>query len=264
MRNEIAKFVKTQLPSHFQTYNPRFISLLELYYKWANRNEGMSLDEIRDFRDNETNWLQRNIDKFISTGSTRYADLGRSYQTVEQEVALFRGPGAWSSRLHDGMLLEREYDSFLTADGDFFFDQNDVSLESKYIFEAALDNWATKFNHIVYTDVSELNTRDEITTIKVLKHLYAAKGTKKCIELFFSMYFGEAVEIYYPKFDICYIDDNFILDDKKYIRDDAVFQEYSYVIYTDREPSYYQKAFEDVYLKNFHPGGFKVTLLKKS
>jgi hypothetical protein len=166
------------------------------------------------------------------------------------------------NRLVSQMLLEREFEEFVTSEGEVVETSEGQTIESKFLDESVILSWVNKFNH-TYSNQKELDTRDELLLLKVLKHLYANKGTHKAIEIFFEAYFGETVEVYLPKFDICYIDNNFLLDDLKKLRDDDVYQEYSYVIYVINEPDFYRKEFEDIYLKNFHPGGFKVTLLKR-
>ncbi len=262
MRHELAQFVQTQLPHHVLNDYPKFVAMLNKYYEWMYRKEGMSKEEIQDFRNDETKWLSRNVDKFIRTGSERFISVEGAKVAAETEISKYRAPGALSDRFHAQYLLEREFDGFVTADGDFFFDQNETEFQSPYVLDDSIYSWAYKFNHRVVKDVDTLDTHDEILLLRIMKHLYATKGTKKCIELFFKIYFDEDITIYYPKFDICVIDDNFVLDHLKYIRDDSVYQEYSYVIYVKNDPSYYDRVMTDIYLKNFHPSGFKVTLIK--
>jgi hypothetical protein len=224
----------------------------------------MSKREIVDFRANPDAWKSPDMESFIKTGAVKYTDNWSSdFDDLEDRVSRYRAPGAWNQQILSQMLFEREFDSFVTADGESFLGEDDASFEARFLDDAVLDSWATKFNH-TRSGSKGLQARDEILFLKTLKHLYANKGTQKCIEIFFQAYYDEKVEVYIPKFDICYLEDNFILDHDKVLRDDSVYQEYSYVVYVQNDPSFYAKEFEDVYIKNFHPGGFKVTLIKKT
>lgn len=263
MRKEAAKFVKNELPAHFAGNNPRFVALLEQYYKWLYRPDGMTKREVDDYRGNVDSWYKTDMDKFTQTGNVQYSDRwALNGDEMEARVANFRAPGNWSTRFFNQMFLEREFDEFDTADGSSFESYDGYDFEAKFVDEEAVDLWAKRFNHELMPSRG-LSARDEILLLKALKHMYANKGTHKCVQLFFSAYFDEDVEVYVPKFDICVLENNFTLDMDKVLRDDDVYQEYSYVVYVSKDPSYYKKEFEDIYLKNFHPGGFRVVLMKR-
>lgn len=263
MRSELAKYVVTQLPAHFIEENPRFIALLQLYYKWLYRKEGMSRAEIDDFLSSELSW-KNNLSKFVSTSDYRFFNSDNDYAKIIMGIVGQMEPGNWSNRVQSQYLLEREYELFVTADEEVFTDNDLATLESPFMLDWAIETWSNRFNHKPELKSNLLDRHSEVSLLRVLKHLYSIKGTKKCVELFFNIYFNEQVEVFYPKFDICVIDDNCIPDSNKRIRDDNIYQEYSYVIYVSRDPELYMKTFEEVYMKNFHPGGFKVTILKKT
>lgn len=264
MMYELGEFVQTQLPSYYMDDFPRFVEILKKYYQWLYRKDGMSQLEIADVENNIGKWSRVDIDKFLATNSSRYTSFDGSDQEVMSEITQWRPPGAVIERYHSQYLLEREYDSFMTADGDYFFDKHDVGFDTSYLMERAVDNWATKFNHVRFKDATAENPYDEILLIKSMKMLYAAKGSEKCIKLFFKVYFNEDVDIYIPKFDLMVIDgDEPTIDTESKIRDDKYYQEYCYVIRTENDPSIYKDFFENIYLKDFHPGGFAVFLEKK-
>lgn len=264
MMYELGEFIQTQLPSHYTDDHPRFVQILKYYYQWLYRKDGMSQEEIAEVEGNISQWSGVDIDKFISTNSVRYTSYDGSDQATMAEITQWRAPGAVIERFHSQYLLEREYDAFVTSDGDYFFDKDDVGIETSYLMEQAVDNWATKFNHVRFKDATVDNPYDEILLLKSMKMLYAAKGSEKCIKLFFKVYFNEDVTIYIPKFDLLVIDGaEASIDTGEKIRDDKYYQEYCYVIRTQNDPSQYKDFFENIYLKDFHPGGFAVFLEKK-
>ncbi len=261
MKYEISRFVKDQLPRHFTDDNPRFIRLLDCYYKWLYRKDGMSYEEIADVKSNINKWSKIDIDRFILTESPRFNISDEDI--VISEITQWKAPGAKIDRLHSQFILEREFDSFITSDGDYFLDNDDMVVESGAILEDVIENWSNKFNHVRSGGIDVLNPHDEILLLKCMKMIYAAKGTNKCIKLFFKVYFDEDVDVYIPKFDICTIDDVPVIDTNKYIRDDYKYQEYCYCIRTNNDPEPYRDIFNRIYLNQFHPGGFNVILEKK-
>lgn len=112
-------------------------------------------------------------------------------------------------------------------------------------------------------ETRSLEVADAILFVTNLKRMFASKGTLHCVKLFFSVFFDEKVDIYVPKYDICYIEDNFVLDSTRFLRDDAINQEYSYVVLVQNDPSYYKKVIDQVFKPNFHPAGFMFELRKK-
>lgn len=264
MLYELGEFVQTQMPSYYLDEFPRFVSLMKNYYKWLYRKDGMTEDEIEDVETHIYEWTEVDMDKFIETGSVRYNSFDGANQTSVAEISRWRAPGAIIERFHSQYLLEREYDAFVTADGEYFYDKDGAGLETSYIMEEAIDGWASKFKHIRFKDATAVNPYDEILLLKSMKMLYAAKGTEKCIKLFFKVYFDEDVEIYIPKFDIALIDGaEPMIDTEQIIRDDRYYQEYCYVIRTEQDPVNYKDVFENIYMQDFHPGGFAVFLEQK-
>lgn len=259
--------IKDMLPAHYRDYYPRFITFLEKYYEWLYRSSGMSDSEVNDLR-NDTSWLENDIDKFISTGSIRYLNPSDP-AVVESNIVKLNNvanPGDISGRLSENTTLDESFDGYLTAEGTPFTDANSVTVELRTVENKILDSW---FNSMgLDTDKRELmgslKDLDQVLLLSLLKHIYAIKGTEKSIKLFFSLVFGEDVTVYYPKGDVAVIDDNFILDDVKVIRDDELYQEYSYVIEVANDPSNYLRIFEAVYIPTIHPSGFRVELRKKS
>jgi hypothetical protein len=263
MKYELGQFVQTQLPRHFLDENPRFVRLMELYYQWLYRKDGPAEDEIDFVRADISKWSKVDIDRFVQTNSPRFNSFRGSDEAVVAEVLSWRAPGAISERFQAQYFLEREFDSFVTADGDYFLDGSGVPLETSFVIEDVIQNWANKFNMERLVDSVSLNPHDEILLLKSMKMMYAAKGTQKCIELFFKVYFNEDITVYIPKHDILAIDGAPSIDMPIFVRDDWRFQEFCYVIQTTNDPAPYRDVFERIYLKQFHPGGFNVIMEQK-
>ena len=109
-------------------------------------------------------------------------------------------------------------------------------------------------------DTSSFDTNTDINPrlmARLLSHFYRAKGTQLSAEQFFKAFYGEEVEVIYPKRDI------FILNDRpggsligpqslKRIQDDRRYQIFSILLKTSMSFGDY----ETLYKKMVHPAGF--------
>lgn len=278
-----------QLPGHFTEHYPQFIEFLKGYYAWLHRTDNVTPNELEALR-TDTSWQKVDIDGFIRTGEQSLAGSDPLLNKV-QEVP----PGTELDRLADDYTMERRFEVFETADGDDFTDQDDRSLESSHVNQRHMDEWFTSFDFVKTTDNlienygrlldsefvpfltsdfknivlartgdgQRYRTLDNIRLLKVLKHIYAIRGTEKAAQLFFSIFFGEPVETYNPKDNLMVADESMELDGVNSLRDDEYFNEFSYVILTTRDPAVYDFYFRTIFLKHFHPAGFKVYLQKR-
>lgn len=88
---------------------------------------------------------------------------------------------------------------------------------------------------------------------RLLGNFYQQKGTKPAAEGFFRGFFGEEVEVIYPKRDIFIVgQDQIGFDSQKFIQDAKRFQIFSILIKSGISVSDY----EDLYKRFVHPGGF--------
>lgn len=234
--------VRNQVPREYKTSYPRFILFLQKYYEWMYRDSGLSQAEI-DILRSDTSWLQADIDKFIASGDIRYID--KEYiNIVEQaisDLSTVRNPGYRAKNLRDSMMLDGE------------------NLDS-----LSIDNWFAAFGIPEFTANSSIIAGvDKALLVSLMKHIYAIKGTETSMKLFFNLCFDEDVQIYQPKENIAVIDDNWILDDIFVIRDDELYQEFSYVIVVDGEVNKYKAVFDSIYRLLIHPAGFRVAIVNK-
>jgi hypothetical protein len=259
------KRIKDLLPAHYSQYYPRLIKFLEKYYDWLYRTSGLSELEVQDLK-NDTSWLVQDLDKFIATGKLRYMDQVTDPNVLDTAIIDINGTeaaGVQAAMLPDNYNLEDNFNGFVTADDMVFNDVNNNDMELTTVEDNILDGW---FNSMGFDRIQRnrlyatTNAVDQVLMLSLLKHIYAIKGTETSIKLFFDLYFNEQVTIFYPKPLIGVIDDNMIIDGIQVIRDDELYQEYSYVINVANDPASYQDIFDTIYKKLIHPSGFRVEL----
>jgi hypothetical protein len=260
----VDKRISDLLPAHYRQYAPRFITFLEKYYEWLYRTSGMSDSEIADLR-NDTSWLEKDIDRFIASGKLRYFDSSTDPNVLDAaliDIASTDNSGTQAKMLPDAFVMEDIFDGYRTADGLDFADKDESNIELSTVEDNILDGWFNSmgFDRVKRSRIKALELVDQVLMLSLLKHIYAIKGTEASMKLFFDLFFDEEVEIFQPKPLINVIDDNMIVDGLTLIRDDELYQEYSYMIYVANEPDYYKDVFDTIYLKLIHPSGFRVEL----
>lgn len=105
-------------------------------------------------------------------------------------------------------------------------------------------------------DVNSFYQSPRIMT-RLLSEFYRAKGTQLSAEQFFKAFYGEEVEVTYPKKNIFILNDrpggSFIGPESlKYIQDDKRYQIFSILLKTGMSLNDY----EELYKKMVHPAGF--------
>lgn len=258
--------IQEQLPLYYREQAAGLITFLEKYYTWLHRDSGFSYDEIEDLK-NDTSWISESVDKFIGSGSSIDLTIDSSQEEIFRAIIEYksmRSPGSVSDNLIDEYLLERDSESYTTSEGEYFVTRDMVELESSNVNQTFLEMW---YKQSGYTrpNMVDIGSVDEVLFVSLLKHINAIKGTFKSIQLFFSIYFDENnIELYIPKYDIAIIDDNWVPDQAGYLRDDRYYDEFTYEILVDNEPSTYDKLFQSIFMKHVHPAGFNVYLTKKT
>ncbi len=282
--------VRGQAPSHFQEFYPDFLKFMELYYRWLHREDNITPAELEMLKNDES-WHNVDIDGFIRSGDENLLGGISLIDKVQQKPG-----GAEIDSMVEDYLLERGFDGFETADGEVFTDSAQRTIETSRRNEKHLDGWFKTMGFIKTVDKliddkgrwltsdyqafktsddqnivvlgstndTRYRTLDNIRLLKVLKDLYSIRGTAKSVEIFFSLFFGESVSVHYPKTDILVLEDNFVADGTGVLRDDSMYNEYTYVIDVIRDPEYYEFYVENIFKKYFHPAGFNVFLRKVS
>lgn len=262
----IDKRISDLVPAHYREYAPRFITFLEKYYEWLYRTSGLTEAEVNDLRA-DTSWLEKDIDRFITTGQLRYFDPVAEPTIVEDviiDLSNTNNAGIQSNKFGDNFTMEDDFNGYATVDGSEIVDSNDSTVELSTVENTILDSWFNSmgFDRIKRSRLKALNNIDQVLMLSLLKHIYAIKGTEASIKLFFDLFFEEQITIYQPKQDVAVIDENFLLDDIVVLRDDERYQEYSYVIVVQGDVVDYKEIFNSIYLTSIHPSGFRVELVK--
>lgn len=268
--------VKYETPLNYQEDYPIFLEFLDTFFNWMYRQAGFTPGEINNYLNDTSNWLDP------------YSDKTPLQQLIEFKVA--KTPGRQIKDYLEDKFLVRKFEKAVSLDFDGLEDADGRPLFSPEDRDEHFDAWYSQlgfqrtadksfqdfgnfvpkgsdklvtkdnYNYTVYVEGTKRRTLDHTRWLKLLKHVYSIRGTKKSMELFFWIYFGVPVNIYYPKGDIGGLDDNFDLDGTVGLRDDYYYDEYTYVIRVPGDVTEFEGVFERVYRQHFHPSGFNVFL----
>lgn len=247
------------LPRYVIEDYPNFVDFISAFYEWDSRNgflteeekenlQGLGYSNVGVGQRSDRRWRDRNLERVFSVFETSDGPLLETSDgdLFENEVYLPTAP-LWYSQFGDfpkiGLGRMTSYNTFVSL--------NDTGFKTfdGYVLKVKASN--------VFTDFRDL---DDPRFIKLLRNLYMMKGSRKMIELFFGLFFGESVDVSNTKDVISRIDDNFVLDGANHLRDDSEYSEYTYVVKVSRDVELYKEAFENIFLRYFHPAGFNVIL----
>lgn len=218
--------ISNQVPSHYRTYYPLFITFMEKYYEWLYRNIGFNSQELALLKQEQV-WLQTNIDRYISSGELRYSGAGTEDEVLI-EMSGQKSGEAFLDYIIPQYFLERTFNFFTENEDELFVTADGYGLEAPVMDQRIIDLWLYKMGFPTISQNNFHGNYDQFLLIKCLKYIYSIKGTYKSVQLFFSIFFNETLEdtdIYYPKFDIAIIDDTFVADGKYSVRDDNYYNE---------------------------------------
>lgn len=268
--------VKYQTPLNFQDEFPLFIEFMDTFFNWLYRQEGFTEDEIISYLSDTSGWLETNSDK------------SPLEQLIEWKSK--KTPGTTSKDFISDKFLVRTFEDMMALDFEQLLDVDGRPLLSMEDKNQHIDDWYDDFgfqrtvdktfqefgqfvpdgsdsmqtadgnNFTVYIEGTKRRTLDHTRWLKLLKHIYRVRGTKKAIELFFWIYFGCPVSVYYPKSEIGGLDGNFECDGEIGMRDDYYYDEFTYVIQVPGDISDFEGVFQRVFRQHFHPAGFTVFL----
>lgn len=267
--------VKYETPLFYQNDFPVFIDFMDTFFNWLYRQHGFTEEEILLYLD-DPSWLNPESEE---SPLVQLIDL-----------KLQKPPGTAARDYLTDKFLTRTFEDLMALDFEELLDSEGRPLISPEDKNNSIDSWYQDFgfqrtadksfpefspfipqgddNFItsngdrltVYIEGTRRRTLDHPRWLKLLKHIYKIRGTQKSIELFFWIYFGLPVSIYYPKEDLAGLDDNFECDGSVGLRDDYYYDEYTYVIRIPGDVSEFEGVFEKVFRQHFHPAGFKVFL----
>lgn len=267
--------VKYDVPLYFLEEYPKMIKFMDVFYSWLYRQQGFTPEEIQDYIANSADW----IDPFTGESPLKQLIDIKTRKTPGREI---------KDHLEDHFLT-RSFEEMLGLDAELL-DSDNRPLFSEIENDENIDSWYNSFgfqrtadktfqdygkfrtsdgeklvtsdgdDFSVYIDGTKRRTLDHPRWLKLLKHIYKIRGSKKSIELFFWIYFGCPIRVKYPKEQIGGLDDSFDLDGNVGLRDDYYYDEYSYVIVVPGDVKDFEGVFNKVFRQHFHPAGFTVFL----
>ncbi|BAU40008.1 hypothetical protein [Ralstonia phage RSP15] len=259
--SNIVDFVRTEVPENYIQNYPRFVLFLEKYYEWMSRRSGFTEEETRII-ENDAGFIVSDLAKYIIDNRHKFSgikeDWAKDYSLIEESN--IKLPEAALDRMVSNYNVDRNFDFIESNDGYVIETADSEQLDAPYLDPQILQDWFDKLGFHYEVGARDTTVNDDILLIRLVKHIHSIKGTMHAMKLFFNIYFGEDIEIYLPKYEIAALDYNFVLDGNNTLRDDYYYNEFTYVIRTKRDPALYKELFESVYLKYFHPSGFKVFL----
>lgn len=223
--------VHKHVPFHFNEQYPKMMLFIKEYYNFLDRQSGLSSLE-------RLNVLNGKVDGDDITAND------------------YRSPGWWNDKFLDLMNLERVIEPLETIEGEDFVTADGDKFSSSFHYQTAVDNWLSDAGF----PTADQFGGDIILTSRILRSLYQIKGTTEALRFFFEVFFGESATLINPNDLISIIDDNFIPDSHTSIADDVTLSPFSILVETEHTPDHYEPLFSEVYLKMFHPAGFKVVL----
>ncbi|AVO22992.1 head closure Hc2 [Erwinia phage vB_EamM-Bue1] len=273
--NDGSNGTRYDVPLYFLEEYPKFIEFMDVFYNWLYNQQGFTAAEIEDYIKNSSDWL----DPFTTDSP------------LEQLIAIKsqKAPGRQIKNHLEDHYLVRGFEKAFSLDAELL-DVDGRPLFGEVDHDTQIDNWYDSFgfqrtadkafqnfarfadkngerfitsngdNFSVYVADTKRRTLDHVRWLKLLKHIYRIRGSKKAIELFFWIYFGCPIQVKYPKEEIGGLDDNFDLDGTVGMRDDYYYDEYSYVITVPGDVSQFEGVFNKVFREHFHPAGFTVFL----
>lgn len=268
--------VKYQTPLNYQNEFPLFIEFMDTFFNWLYRQQGFTEEEIQSYLENTTEWLDTHSDK----------------PPLQQLIdwKLKKTPGREAKDYLSDKFLVRTFENMMALDAEVLQDSDGRPLIAMEDKNKNIDNWYEDFgfqrtvdktfqefgrfvpvgsdrlktadgdDFSVYIEGTKRRTLDHTRWLKLMKHIYRIRGTKKAIELFFWIYFGCPVKVFYPREEIGGLDDNLECDGATGMRDDYYYDEFTYVIQVPGEVSDFEGVFERVFRQHFHPAGFTVFL----
>lgn len=229
---------KYLLPSHYSKDYPKFVGFMNLYFDWLYNTSGFSQAEIQDM-------INEGYDK---------AAISLAQST--------KNPGASARDMAGDRMLERKFDRVLTLDGLEIETSDGKVLELESYKSDYTSSWLKDFGFPITQrepGTSKYRNIDATRLIKLLAHVYSIRGSVKCMELFFSVFYNGSVGVKFPRDSIATIDGNMKLDaTNNSIRDDDYYSEYSYVVAVSGTADPNLGVFVELYKNMFHPSGFKM------
>jgi len=121
--------------------------------------------------------------------------------------------------------------------------------------DAASNDYLDNIRDLIAKNIPNSTSLDKVTLYKIIVKYYNTRGSEDSIIAFFKIFLNETVSIFYPK-EYLFTPSSgtgFASDEYK-IQDSNYWQNYSYVIQSNSDPT----TWRDSFLKFVHPAGLKL------
>ena len=128
------------------------------------------------------------------------------------------------------------------------------NLISAHDIDLASEKYLDAIERIIAPNIPQSETLDRQRLFKIIANYYTNRGSEESIYTFFKIFYNEVVTLIYPKDFIFNIsDDQSVASDKFRLRDSYRWQEFSYLISSNRDAAEWKNEFK----KFVHPAGLK-------
>lgn len=245
------------LPKFFMSHYPELVEFMDLYLDSLYKGD-LNPDQVKYFMEEDDSWWV-NKDRVYDTPED--AKLQRA-----KDLEIYRrnhfGLHEKTAELLDNKSLQRQTSFLFDLSGLLLQDSGSLNLIAPRTDNLPLKQWleSKNFKELADTVEGDLNF-DIINFIKFSRHLYKIKGSLACAKLLLETFYEATVVTELPRLKIAALDVNFTLDGDSRLRDDFVYDEFTYVVNLigDKYFEIGDKYF-NMYKRVFHPAGFRIIL----
>jgi len=161
-------------------------------------------------------------------------------------------PDFFESESKKLIVLIKEYYKHLNTElGPSFEISN---LISSHDIDLASEKYLDAIERVIAPNIPQSETLDRQRLFKIIANYYTNRGSEESVYTFFKIFYNEVVTLIYPKdfiFDTS--NDKSVSSDKFKLRDSYRYQEFSYLISSNRDAAEWKSEFK----KFVHPAGLK-------
>ena len=173
-------------------------------------------------------------------------------KAVENYSAADVLPDFFESEAKKLIVLIKEYYKHLNSElGPSFEISNMVS---SHDIDLASEKYLDAIERVIAPNIPQSETLDRQRLFKIIANYYTNRGSEESIYTFFKIFYNEVVTLIYPKdfiFDTS--NDKSVSSDQFKLRDSYRYQEFSYLISSNRDAAEWKSEFK----KFVHPAGLK-------
>ena len=161
-------------------------------------------------------------------------------------------PDFFESQAKNLIVLIKEYYKHLNNELEPSFEI--ANLISAHDIDLASEKYLDAIERIIAPNIPQSETLDRQRLFKIIANYYTNRGSEESIYTFFKIFYNEVVTLIYPKDFIFHTsNDKSISSDQFRLRDSYRWQEFSYLISSNRDAAEWKNEFK----KFVHPAGLK-------